>query len=178
MCIRDRYGTASAAQGCHTQPSDREDHSAWIECGIRSLRSRYRTALPFPFSEKHRLRSTFLFHVEHEQFCWLGITGIATHGMYIRWRFGKDLTGVNCLWAFTFHLSNESSLEHVHKHVRVMSMRLRDFPGSKVDGFDHAFLAWHVTQLLSHQSFRFSGLGMRVAEHRYAANNYHDANCQ
>ena len=35
--------------------------------------------LPFPLPQKHSWRSTFRFHIEHEQFRGLRLTGIATH---------------------------------------------------------------------------------------------------
>ena len=42
------YSTASAATGCHTQQSHREESQRKIDCGIRSLRSRYCNAwLPY-----------------------------------------------------------------------------------------------------------------------------------
>ena len=47
--------------------------------------------LPFPLPQKHSWRSTFRFHIEHEQFCGLRLTGIATHDVYVRRAIRKRL---------------------------------------------------------------------------------------
>ena len=108
--------------------------------------------LPFPLPQKHSWRSTFRFHIEHEQFCGLRLTGIATHDVYVRGRFVKDFAGVNCLGATTLHLSNDASFEHIHKEICVMSRWLGDLAGSEVDGFYHAFLSGHIGKILGHQT--------------------------
>ena len=72
------------------------------------------------------------------------LTGIATHDVYIRGRFGKDLASVKCLGATTFHLSNDASFQHIHKEIGVMSMYLGGLARSEVDDFDHAFLSGHI----------------------------------
>ena len=68
-----------------------------------------RGILPFPLPQKHSWRSTFLFHIEDEEFRGSRLTGIATHDVYIRGRFVKDVASVKCLGATTLHLSNDAS---------------------------------------------------------------------
>jgi hypothetical protein len=65
--------------------------------------------LLFAVPQKHGWRSTLRFHIKDEQFCGLGVTGIAAHDVYIRGRFVKDLAGVNGLGTTTLHLSNDAS---------------------------------------------------------------------